>query len=141
MGSFNMEEEAICANYVFLGGGSLGSTKVLLRSKERGLNISPTIGTHFSTNGDVLAFSHDGERVVNSIGVRKNELIGPQKKESPGPCITTVMDMREQGGKLEDNFVIEDGTPPTVAATIYSVALPIAAKVNIHFLRYSLLGL
>jgi hypothetical protein len=41
---------------VFLGAGSLGSTEILLRSKEVGLPLSDRIGTGMSGNGDILAF-------------------------------------------------------------------------------------
>ena len=127
---FEIIEETIRANHVFLGAGSLGSTKVLLRSKERGLNVSSTIGSRFSTNGDMPAFSYDGAKETNSLGVKTKDLVGPNKKVAPGPCITTVMDMRKRNGKLEDNFVIEDGTPPSSSAEIYSIGLTLAAKVN-----------
>jgi hypothetical protein len=41
---------------VFLGAGSLGTTEILLRSKEVGLKVSDTVGTGMSGNGDILAF-------------------------------------------------------------------------------------
>ena len=141
-GLFKVAEETIRADHVFLGAGALGSTKVLLRSKQRGLDISPVIGKRFSTNGDMPAFSYDGEKQTNSIGVKTNDLIDPHKKVAPGPCITTVMDLRKPGGKLVNNFVIEDGTPPSVIGKIYSLGLTAAAKVVINscfifFLRWS----
>ena len=42
--------------YVFLGAGSLGTTEILLRSKQMGLKMSDTVGTGMSGNGDILAF-------------------------------------------------------------------------------------
>jgi hypothetical protein len=41
---------------VFLGAGSLGTTEILLRSKQMGLKMSDNIGTGMSGNGDILAF-------------------------------------------------------------------------------------
>lgn len=123
-GSFEVDEEIIRAGHVILGAGALGSTKVLLRSKKRGLNISPAIGTRFSTNGDSLAFSYDGAKQTNSIGVKTKDL-----KVAPGPCITSVMDLRKRGRKLQDNFIIEDGTPPSSIGGIYSLGLTAAATV------------
>jgi hypothetical protein len=41
---------------VFLGAGSLGTTEILLRSKEMGLQVSDRIGESMSGNGDMLAF-------------------------------------------------------------------------------------
>jgi hypothetical protein len=39
--------------------GSLGTTEILLRSKEIGLGVSDKIGTGISGNGDLLAFGYD----------------------------------------------------------------------------------
>jgi cholesterol oxidase len=45
--------EEVFASRVFLAAGSLGSTKLLLRSKRHSLNqLSGALGKHFSTNGD-----------------------------------------------------------------------------------------
>lgn len=41
---------------VFLGAGSLGTTEILLRSKQMGLEVSDSVGTGMSGNGDILAF-------------------------------------------------------------------------------------
>ena len=43
---------------VFLGAGTLGTTEILLRSKENGLSMSDTLGTGMSGNGDILAFGY-----------------------------------------------------------------------------------
>ncbi|XP_028394624.1 uncharacterized protein LOC114518825 isoform X2 [Dendronephthya gigantea] len=127
-GSFEVAEEIIGANHVILGAGALGSTKVLLRSKERGLNISHAIGTRLSTNGDMPAFSYDGAKETNSIGVKTKDLIGPNKKVAPGPSNTTVIDLRRRSGKKEAGFVIEDFTPPSSVGSVYSIVLTAAAK-------------
>ena len=42
--------------FVFLGAGALGSTEILLRSKEMGLDMSEQVGQHMSGNGDMFAF-------------------------------------------------------------------------------------
>jgi choline dehydrogenase-like flavoprotein len=41
---------------VFLGAGSIGTTEILLRSKEMGLDLSDQVGQNMSGNGDILAF-------------------------------------------------------------------------------------
>lgn len=42
--------------FVFLGAGSLGTTEILVRSRERGLHMSSDVGSGMSGNGDILAF-------------------------------------------------------------------------------------
>jgi hypothetical protein len=44
--------------FVFLGAGSLGTTEILLRSKQLGLKMSQKVGTSMSGNGDILAFGY-----------------------------------------------------------------------------------
>lgn len=41
---------------VFLGGGAIGTTEILLRSKQLGLSMSHQVGQNMSGNGDILAF-------------------------------------------------------------------------------------
>ena len=60
----NGEDEApracvISADHVVLGAGTLGSTEILLRSREKGLPLSDRLGASFSGNGDALGFAYD----------------------------------------------------------------------------------
>ena len=126
-GSFDVEEQHVRATYVILGAGAIGTTKILLRSKERGLDVSDQVGKHFSTNGDVLGLSYNGHDVANSVGIETKEMASTQSP--PGPTITCVADFREViDGDFEKHFVIEDGTPPSVISKPYSVALTFASK-------------
>ncbi|HCJ81997.1 MAG TPA: hypothetical protein DHV50_10895, partial [Erythrobacter sp.] len=50
---------SITADHVILGAGALGSTEILLRSREKGLPLSDRLGTNFSGNGDALGFAYD----------------------------------------------------------------------------------
>lgn len=43
---------------VFLGAGSIGSTEILLRSKNMGLELSDKVGENMSGNGDILGFGY-----------------------------------------------------------------------------------
>ena len=125
-GSFTVEEETIRATHVIIGAGALGSTKLLLRSRERGLNVSNQIGKNFSTNGDVLGFSFNGAKNANSVGLTTQHMA--RNKKPPGPCITSVMDFRKTNGNHKKGFVVEDGTPPSVISGMYSVGLSVVAK-------------
>ena len=48
------EEKFIRANIVILSAGALGSTKILLESNTRGLEISSEVGRNFFSNGGVF---------------------------------------------------------------------------------------
>src|SRR5262249_26284326 len=45
----------VSAETVVLAAGTLGSTEILLRSRERGLQVSDRVGQRFSANGDIIA--------------------------------------------------------------------------------------
>ncbi len=67
--SASHRELVIEAPIVVLAGGTLGSTEVLLRSRERGLALSDRLGARFSANGDIVAFGYGAKVPVNGIGV------------------------------------------------------------------------
>ena len=54
---------------VVLAAGTLGSTEILLRSREHGLALSDRLGRSFSANGDIIAFGYGAKLPVNAIGV------------------------------------------------------------------------
>src|SRR5581483_10521030 len=59
----------VTADIVVLSAGTLGSTEILLRSRERGLAVSDRLGKGFSANGDIIAFGYGAKLPVNAIGV------------------------------------------------------------------------
>jgi cholesterol oxidase len=112
---FNAPDLFVTADIVIVAGGCLGSTEILLRSRDKGLAASDMLGQRFTGNGDVLGFGYNADVTVNTLG------FGPHKVgEIPpvGPCITGVIDLRGQP-ILEDGMVIEDGNiPGPLAGTI-----------------------
>ena len=119
----------IKGKYVILGGGSIGSTEILLKSKEKGLELSDTLGSRFTGNGDALGFSYNGDDVVHSVG-KKTGMYDKVTDNSPGPCIASVIDLRSLPGKpVEEGMVIEDGTVPGATKSILRLVLGIASGV------------
>ena len=62
-------EIVVAADMVVLAAGTLGSTEILLRSRERGLVLSDRLGQRFSANGDIIAFGYGAKVPVGSVGV------------------------------------------------------------------------
>ncbi|MFM1813799.1 MAG: hypothetical protein RLZ98_494 [Pseudomonadota bacterium] len=60
---------SITADVVVLAAGTLGSTEILLRSREAGLALSDRLGARFSANGDIIAFGYGVEPRVEAVGV------------------------------------------------------------------------
>ncbi len=108
---------SVKADVVVVGAGALGSTEILLRSRDQGLSLSDKIGDRFSCNGDVLGFGYNTdwkrndkkERLpINGIGAGT---LTPAEAHDPGPCIAGVIDMRD-GDDVMDHMVIEEGVIP-----------------------------
>jgi len=103
---YDAPELAISADIVILSAGTLGSTAILLRSREAGLPVSSQLGQHFTGNGDVLSFAYNTEVPINGIGwgAHKEGEIPPV-----GPTITGLIDHRNTPN-VTDGFVIEEGS-------------------------------
>ena len=106
-----------------LGAGTLGSTEILLRSRERGLGLSDRLGHEFSGNGDVIAFAYNNDLPVNGIGVGNPPLA---KLDAVGPVIAGLIDLRRDG-PVRDNIVIQEGVLPSPIAPLLPALLSGAA--------------
>ncbi|NMG06504.1 alpha/beta fold hydrolase [Brasilonema sp. UFV-L1] len=121
---FNAPTLFVSADIVILAAGTLGSTEILLRSAAHGLPVSEQLGNHLTGNGDVLAFGYNTDQTINGIGFGSR----PAKDMKPvGPCITGIIDMREQP-QLDNGMVIEEGSIPGGISSLLSVAFAKAAK-------------
>lgn len=107
------------AENVIMGAGSLGSTEILLRSAERGLPVSDMLGQRFTGNGDVLGFGYNNDVPINGIGLGE-KIDG--KIAKVGPCITSVIDMRNRASP-EDGLTLEEGTVPGPIRSIMASSL------------------
>jgi cholesterol oxidase len=123
---FDAPPLVVSADIVVLAAGALGSTEILLRSAEHGLPLSDHVGHRMTGNGDVLAFSYNTDQEVNGIGWghRNNGEIGPV-----GPCITGMIDNRDQVD-LEQGMVIEEGSIPGALADYLPPAMLAVARAS-----------
>jgi len=106
---FGAPMQSIVADTVVLAAGALGSTEILLRSREEGLKLSERLGEGFTGNGDVLAFGYNNETRINGIGYGHPK---PDDRDAVGPCISGLIDLRGSDN-VEDGFVIEEGSIPS----------------------------
>ncbi|HWC00208.1 MAG TPA: alpha/beta fold hydrolase [Bryobacteraceae bacterium] len=120
---FDAPTQFVAADIVVVAGGVLGSNEILLRSKAKGLAVSDRAGEHFSGNGDVLGFSYDSERPILGVGFGNRD---PRDREPVGPCISGVIDMREQPN-LGDGMIVEEGSIPGALANLLPAAFAKAA--------------
>ncbi len=116
---FDAPPLCITADNVIVSAGSLGSTEILLRSRARGLNVSQVLGKHFTGNGDVLGFGYNNDVKMNGIGLGKH--FDDKDKEPVGPCITSIIDMREKE-VFEEGMTLEEGSIPGPIAPLLTSA-------------------
>ncbi|GAW16944.1 hypothetical protein ANO14919_063910 [Xylariales sp. No.14919] len=103
---------------VFLGAGAIGTTEILLRSKQMGLKMSDMVGQNMSGNGDMLAFGYNTDHEVNAMGKQF-----PSPYHPIGPCITGIIDNRTGHDNPLDGYVIEEGTIPGALAPFMQALL------------------
>jgi cholesterol oxidase len=99
----------IKAHRVVLGGGTFGTTYLLLRNRSAFPLISAALGTRFSTNGDLLAAIIDAHRRVGEGSIARH--LDP----SVGPVITSairIADNHDGTGATGRGFYVEDGGVP-----------------------------
>jgi cholesterol oxidase len=104
---FDAPDMFVDAKVVVLSAGAIGSSEILLRSKQRGLSCSDAVGKSFSGNGDFLGFGYNNDQEINGMGLGER----PADERAPGPCITGIVDRRKLP-EYKDTHVIEEGVVP-----------------------------
>jgi cholesterol oxidase len=105
------------AKTVLLAAGTLGSTEILLRSRERGLKLSDRLGERFSANGDIIAFALGGRERVNAVGVGEP----PKFTGDPvGACVAGQIELPD-AGDLDRSMIIQEGVLPSAVAPLLPV--------------------
>lgn len=120
---FAPPEMTVGADFVVLAAGTLGSTEILLRSrdglKKAGFELSNQLGRYFSANGDMLALGYNTEEPINGVGAGR---FRPNPGEPAGPCVTGMIDMRYRR-RLEAGMVIQEGVIPGAVASLLPAVL------------------
>jgi len=113
----------ITADIVILAAGTLGSTEILLRSRDKGLILSNQLGKRFTGNGDVLGFAYNCDKPINGVGYGSKD----SKPLNPvGPSITSVIDVRNKRN-LSDSIIIEEGSIPGMLTPLLPQAFSAAS--------------
>jgi len=103
--SFNINSK-----FLILCAGTLGTAEILLRSRKRGLSMSPQVGLSFGADGDFFRPSFNGESKTNTLGYG-NDPNGERRKaedDTVGPCITSVLDLRDPKKDVTEGIILED---------------------------------
>lgn len=108
---------ALAADMVILAAGTLGSTEILLRSRDKGLALSDRLGERFSANGDIIAFGYGAKVPVNAVGVGH-----PAKVEgmNVGAAVSGQLEIHDPDD-LAKSLTIQEGVLPSALAPILPV--------------------
>ncbi len=116
---FDAPPMVVSADVVVLAAGTLGSTEILLRSRQAGLRTSNRLGERFNGNGDVLGFAYDTDVDVDAVGWGARPPTG-----AVGPTITGRIDL--PGATAADEVTVEEGSIPGVLAPLVPAATTLA---------------
>lgn len=100
--------------FVFLGAGSIGSTEIVLRSRNEGLPTSAQVGKGLSGNGGMLSFGYNLDPQLGQV----NPLV------RPGPTISSMVECQDVG-HWEKSFIVQDGSWPYFMDAIFRITKPI----------------
>jgi cholesterol oxidase len=105
------------AKTVVLAAGTLGSTEILLRSRELGLGLSDRLGEGFSANGDIIAFALGGSERVNGVGVgHPPKYVG----DAVGACVAGQIELPDHAD-LDLSMILQEGVLPSALAPLLPV--------------------
>lgn len=98
---------------VVLAAGTLGTTELLLRAQQGGLDLSTKLGESFSANGDDLVLAGDLGEPVNAVatGFPSN---APRGAPLVGPHSMALIDLGDEDGPVW----VHDGTMLTMMAAL-----------------------
>jgi cholesterol oxidase len=101
------------APLVVLAAGTLGSTELLLRAQQRGLELSTKLGEKFSANGDDLVFADKLDQPVNAIATGFPSQ-APRGTAPVGPHSMALIDLGDELGPIW----VHDGTMLALMAAL-----------------------
>ncbi len=117
--------QIVSSDILVLGAGSIGSTEILLRTKEiSGLKFSEKLGSHFTGNGGIISAGLNLKSVVNQVGFEKG--ISPDRRSELDRRATSNSKRKKKDRrnspmiKLGSRFFVEFGKKvgPTITAMI-----------------------
>jgi len=115
---FNAPPLFVSADIVILSAGTLGTSEILLRSKQNGLPLSDMLGQNLTGNGGFMGFGYNLDEAVNGIGCGTRT---PDPDNPIGPCITGVVDSRNPTRHYRECMSIEEGVMPGGLKAIFPI--------------------
>ncbi|MDR4507897.1 MAG: GMC family oxidoreductase [Candidatus Brocadiaceae bacterium] len=135
--SENKKARIFHANVVVVAAGTLGSTHILLNSRDRGLAVSDKLGHYFSGNADSFGIGYNNDHRTDVLGF--GNIRDKRSKIHVGPLIVSVIDYRGKERGLKDRYVIEEGCFPRAFIDFTRYAMPKISALAGHDTDFSLI--
>lgn len=124
-GTSGQPSRMVTANIVVLAAGTLGSTELLLRSRQRGLALSPRLGHRFSANGDIIAFAYNARDRVHGIGIGHPAKPG---LDPVGASVTMEIEI-DDPDDLSQSMYVQEGVLPSSLGPLLPVMFVPGGKI------------
>ncbi len=126
------QKVSLTADIVVLAAGTLGSTEILLRSRQEGLALCEWLGARFTSNGDAIAIAYNNDIPVNGVGVGN-----PPKAHVPavGQAVNGLLDLRDGADVRDGLAIVECALPSAFAPLLPALFAPGGALLGEHELR------
>ncbi len=124
-GQANATPRVVEADIVILAAGTLGSTELLLRSRENGLALSPRLGHRFSANGDIIAFAYNARDRVHGIGIGHPAKSG---LDPVGAAVTSEIEI-DDPDDLSHSMYVQEGVLPSSLGPLLPVLFVPGGKI------------
>ena len=102
---------------VVVSAGSLGSTEIMLRSRDKGLQLPNTLGTRFSGNGDFFGIAYNSDMRTDIMGFGNHPDDPPRSDVKAGPTIVGVI-RYDRDKPLNQQITVEDLSIPRAGVDI-----------------------
>lgn len=134
--TYDAETMFVTGDVVILAAGALGSTEILMRSREEGkLALSNRLGAGFGGNGDMLGFGYNATPEVRSVGLGQKVPVGSGPVDAArviGPTITSIVDLRGSADWRQDMIIAEGAIPAVLAPILPGVQKAAAAAAGVN---------
>ncbi|MEZ5923322.1 MAG: GMC family oxidoreductase N-terminal domain-containing protein [Hyphomicrobiaceae bacterium] len=124
-GKPDAQSRPLTADIVILAAGTLGSTELLLRSREQGLALSPRLGHRFSANGDIIAFAYNARDRVHAIGIGHPAKPG---LDPVGAAVTSEIEI-DDPDELSHSMYVQEGVLPSALGPLLPVLFVPGGKI------------
>ncbi|MEQ1713316.1 MAG: GMC family oxidoreductase, partial [Hyphomicrobium sp.] len=114
-------DASVHAGIVVVAAGTLGTTEILLRSRDSGLALSDRLGTGVTSNGDAIAIAYNNDMAVNGVGVGHPPRA---ETETVGAAVNGLVDLRANRPVTEGLAIVECALPSSMASLLPAMLVP-----------------